>query len=679
MEKRLITLFQLICACSSILFIVLSCLIIMRESRPAWKNVQAEYKRIALSMSENEQQREALKHTRKRIHQLLLDDLQRIDRCMTCHAGVENPHFVEQPLPHKTHSADILQQHSVEQFGCTICHGGQGQAVDSKQAHARHEKIQWPQPLLAKEHIQSSCGQCHLTIFSNSKALEGTKIFQRGFEIFAKEGCLGCHKARGVGGSVGPDLTEQGEKTKHEYSFANIAGEHTISNWLYEHFKDPEMVSPGSDMLGLKLDDDDLHALVTFTMGMNKPDIPFEYFSIATLNEFKGVRGTLAGETIYHMACSACHGKNGEGKNYEDFETGVAAIGNQDFLAVASIDLLEFTLLNGRGRRQMAAWTPRFSGLHDQEIHNTAVFVKNRRLINSSWDQVAMTKGIAERGKMLYEQNCHVCHGDDGDAAHIISISHPDFLAVATDAFLYQTICDGRANCAMPGWGAFTSHDMADVISYVRTWQTTPGRRGVYDASNGNSTNGEQLYHYRCSRCHGTYGQGDSGPALINKDLLAAASDFYLSEMITKGRHNTAMFGWIKDVASKDKLSNEQVADIIIFLRQSAAQPKEFIYAGSNLGVAETGAKLFQQHCITCHGPNGAGTKAPALNNQELLNAGSNGYLFATIALGRKNSAMPAWGHGDETHVKLMIQERYDVVAFLRKWQTVVIKINRTL
>jgi mono/diheme cytochrome c family protein len=46
--------------------------------------------------------------------------------------------------------------------------------------------------------------------------MEGMDVFLRGKKIFAGEGCLGCHQARGVGGIVGPDLTEQGEKTKHE-------------------------------------------------------------------------------------------------------------------------------------------------------------------------------------------------------------------------------------------------------------------------------------------------------------------------------------------------------------------------------------------------------------------------------------------------------------------------------
>jgi cytochrome c2 len=207
-----------------------------------------------------------------------------------------------------------------------------------------------------KPYIQSSCGKCHLSIFSEEQSFEGIAVFREGQKIFNREGCLGCHKARGVGGIIGPDLTEQGEKTRHEYSFQNIETEQTISNWLKEHFRDPEMVSPGSQMLKIDLPEEELDALTTFVLGLAKPDIAFEYFSLETLNEFKGNRSTLNPVRAFSMACSGCHGREGAGKGYEEYKTGVPAILGEDFQRVASPEYIEFTLLKGRSQRDMASW-----------------------------------------------------------------------------------------------------------------------------------------------------------------------------------------------------------------------------------------------------------------------------------------------------------------------------------
>jgi mono/diheme cytochrome c family protein len=172
------------------------------------------------------------------------------------------------------------------------------------------------------------------------------------------------------------------------------------------------------------------------------------------------------------------------------------------------------------------------------------------------------------------------------------------------------------------------------------------------------------------------YGQGDTGPAILNPDFLSAASDSFLASMIANGRRGTAMFGWATAVSQKERLSTQDVADVIAFLRStSASRPIEVIAAGPNFGSSERGGPLFQSRCAECHGRDGEGPKAPALNSQELINAATNGYLFATISLGRDNTAMPSWGKGSEDRSFLSIQERQDIVSFIRGWQRVVIKI----
>jgi mono/diheme cytochrome c family protein len=78
--------------------------------------------------------------------------------------------------------------------------------------------------------------------------------------------------------------------------------------------------------------------------------------------------------------------------------------------------------------------------------------------------------------------------------------------------------------------------------------------------------------------------------------------------------------------------------------------------------------------CAECHGEAGEGKKAPALNNQELLGAATNGYLLATVTLGRRGTPMPSWGTGSQQYRRLTAGERKDIVAFIRSWQTVAIR-----
>jgi mono/diheme cytochrome c family protein len=256
----------------------------------------------------------------------------------------------------------------------------------------------------------------------------------------------------------------------------------------------------------------------------------------------------------------------------------------------------------------------------------------------------------------------------------VITISNPDLLAAASDEFLYRTIVRGRGNTAMPGWGRFSSQEMAHLLAYLRSWEAGSAPKIPVQAVQGNASRGEGQFHYLCSRCHGLYGQGDTGPAILNPDFQAVVSESFLYAMIARGRRGTAMFGWAEDVAPKERLTETEIADVIAYLKFASADPPDVIFPGPSFGAAEDGRPLYGRLCAECHGTEGEGFQAPALNNQELLNAVTNGYFFATLTIGRKGTDMPSWGRGKDEYRPLNIQERYDITAFLRSWQRVIIK-----
>ena len=675
MEDRMIKTYRLITLVFSTVLVILILTAWIREGLfNDWRQYQSEYRDLVTRMVESQPDNGEILKIQKQIRQVALDDLDRVDRCISCHLGIEDPRMSGAVQPHTVHPGDHLKHHPVQQFGCTICHDGQGRALDRLKAFGREKKVHWDYPLLEDPYIQSSCGACHLTLFSDHVELGQTEVFREGQSIFNREGCLGCHKARGVGGTIGPDLTEQGEKTKHEYSFQNIQGEQSISNWMMEHFRDPEMVSPGSAMLAINLPEEELEALVTFTMGLAKPDIPFEYFAIEALQELKGERNVLTGNNIYASFCSACHGKRGEGKDYNDYKTGVPSHSNPGFLQVVSKEYLQFTIHNGRGDRQMTAWHPVYSGIFHMEIDSVIHVIRNRKEIRSSWKVVSSLQGSLERGHEMYNMNCKMCHGEMGKGEIAVAIGNPGFLNLVTNRFIYETILYGRANTAMPSWSELTNQEMANILALLKNWRTNQPFIRIPDLGSGNSREGAVQFHYLCSRCHGEFGEGETGPSILNKDFLKVADDDYLYRIISSGRAHTAMFGWKGQTSGQITIDDKDIIDIIAYIRSTQDTIWDYIYAGSNPGDANQGKNSYLNNCSGCHGKSGSGLLAPALNNQEFLNAATNGYLLATISLGRKGTDMPSWGRGNAEHDKLTGKERQDLVAFIRSWQKIRIK-----
>jgi len=79
---------------------------------------------------------------------------------------------------------------------------------------------------------------------------------ERGQALFAAKGCTGCHMVRGAGGTMGPDLTFEGEVAGHDPA------------WHRKHFADPRSVSPGSTMPAFKLSVQETDDLIAFLTGL---------------------------------------------------------------------------------------------------------------------------------------------------------------------------------------------------------------------------------------------------------------------------------------------------------------------------------------------------------------------------------------------------------------------------
>ena len=154
------------------------------EYRP-WKDYQRHFIREEIRRATTSEQRLLAQSTPLQVRQILLPELNRVDRCTTCHLAVEDPSYGGYPQPLAYHP--LHDEHPFDKFGCTICHRGQGRATTVEDAHGKVPH--WDDPMLPLKYIEASCGQCH-EASDNPAAPQ----LARGEQLFETVGCRGCHK-----------------------------------------------------------------------------------------------------------------------------------------------------------------------------------------------------------------------------------------------------------------------------------------------------------------------------------------------------------------------------------------------------------------------------------------------------------------------------------------------------
>lgn len=79
------------------------------------------------------------------------------------------------------------------------------------------------------------------------------------------------------------------------------------------------------------------------------------------------------------------------------------------------------------------------------------------------------------------------------------------------------------------------------------------------------------------------------------------------------------------------------------------------------------GGESFAQNCIACHGAEGEGVDAPALNDRTFLAETHDELIFTLISSGVPGTEMPAWNqvHGGP----FTDQQVEELVAFIRSWE----------
>jgi len=489
------------------------------------------------------------------------------DRCISCHVGMAPGETgIKGDKVFTTHP-DVV--HDPLQYGCVVCHGGQGRATEAADAHGTAEF--WPEPMLPRKNSVAGCGGCHSNLavpnldeLSRGRAVVerndclachaldkrggtlrpggaqgiaapdlsrvGAKGYnrdwythhlaqrnaasvgpwrtsmgeidgadRRSIDVFLASrvgapglveakaqfhtlGCRGCHKIGGVGGDAAPDLTREGEKDPARLDYTHVPGAHTLGNWLAQHFRAPGAVVPNSQMPVLSLTDEQIDGLVLYLQSLRRGTYPETFWPKDRIlaQRFGEREFATDGATLYGTFCASCHGPRGEGMRYPGMAA-FPAIGNPDFLAIASDRFIQGTVQHGRPGRRMPAWGEGEGGLRPAEIDAVVAHVRgfgDGIAAPAENEPPRWVRGNVDEGQRLYAANCASCHGAQGEGKEGPQLHNQVLLKNATDRYLVETVRRGRRGTSMPPFATagpahrqLSDQEIETIVTFMRTWE----------------------------------------------------------------------------------------------------------------------------------------------------------------------------------------------------------------
>ncbi|HMV84383.1 MAG TPA: c-type cytochrome [Blastocatellia bacterium] len=593
---------RLALAIASFVILIVHGLVFYNQFFHRWERHQTAYFDQARAMAKTDAERAGLEGRSPRIEQIIVTRFgdNRVDRCTTCHIGNDDPRFKEHAQPLRSHpyleelgdkqvNGKWERRHKFSDFGCTVCHDGQGRGLDTFDAHG--EDHYWPGPLLGyvtqnwradfkpklkdKTLMQANCAQCH-----TEDNFKSTPLVARGRQLFFEKNCYGCHKIEGLSaGTLGPELSEVGKKFKPDY--------------LWESIVEPRANSATSFMPKFDLKDDEVKALVVFLKsrrGINFAETSLDRYR-AGLNKGKEGSPTLttAAETTPKAESGASASLIALGNQLVNDRSCLAChkLGNRDGGIAPDLSfegLMKdetWTMQHFRDPRSRITDSimPSFS-FPDAEFQAMTAYLTSLK-----------TPPVLNDPSGTFSTLCARCHGELGNGKGMISVyldpyprdlTKAGFMNSKTEERLMKSIREGVAGTSMPAWGrVLNDEQIRGVLDHIQKNFVKDARRPIkprqvpetnpVQSSAESIKRGEQIFLQRCTGCHGKKADG-KGPNsldiqprprnLRNAAFMSSISDRRLFESLMYGVQGTAMPPW-----ADYGLTQKDIGDLVNYLR----------------------------------------------------------------------------------------------------------------
>ncbi len=211
-------------------------------------------------------------------------------------------------------------------------------------------------------------------------------------------------------------------------------------------------------------------------------------------------------------------------------------------------------------------------------------------------------EGDITRGSQIFDANCAVCHGSEGQGRTGVNLSN-EFPAIDPAAFTRAVIEQGVSGTVMTPWslrygGPLNDQEITDVVAFVTSLSggrspmaPTATPRSVtpvptVPGATGNPTEGKVLFIDNCAMCHGEDGQGRTG-ARLDKGFASINPQQFVRATVAQGIANTAMPAWSQNHGGP--LTESEIDNISAFIITLPAQAQPTPAATATPAPASSG------------------------------------------------------------------------------------------